>query len=120
MRSDMLKRIASSVVALGLILVLASFAFAQGKKAPAERSVTGIVTDAGGAPVPGAVIQLKNMKTMQVRSFIAREKGDYYFHGLSTDVDYELKAQKDGHESPSHNLSSFDSHAEAVINLQLK
>lgn len=103
-----------------MILALATFAMGQGKKAPAERSVTGIVTDATGAAVAGAVIQLKNMKTMQVRSFIARDKGDYYFHGLGTDVDYELKAQKDGHESPPHTLSSFDSHAEAVINLQLK
>jgi hypothetical protein len=117
----MLKRIASSIIALGMIFALATFALGQGKKAaPAERSVTGVVTDATGAAVPGAVIQLKNMKTMQVRSFIAREKGDYYFHGLGTDVDYELKAQKDGHESPPHTLSSFDSHAEAVINLQLK
>jgi hypothetical protein len=119
------KRIASSriglgIFALGIILALTTFAFGQSKKAPAERSVTGVVTDATGAPVPGAVIQLKNMKTMQVRSFIAREKGDYYFHGLGTDVDYELKAQKEGHESPPHTLSSFDSHAEAVINLQLK
>jgi Carboxypeptidase regulatory-like domain len=120
MKSEMLKRIASSVIALGMIFSLATFAFGQGKKAPAERSVTGVVTDATGAPVPGAVIQLKNMKTMQVRSFIAREKGDYYFHGLGTDVDYELKAQKDGHDSQPHTLSSFDSHAEAVINLQLK
>ncbi len=121
MKSAMLKRIASSIIALGIVLGLATFAFGQGKnKAPAERSVTGIVTDATGAPVPGAVIQLKNMKTMQVRSFIARDKGDYYFHGLGTDVDYELKAQKEGHESPPHTLSSFDSHAEAIINLQLK
>jgi len=116
----MLKRIASSLIALGIVLALATIAPGQSKKAPAERSVTGIVTDATGAPVPGAVIQLKNMKTMQVRSFIARDKGDYYFHGLGTDVDYELKAQKDGHESPPHTLSSFDSHAEAIINLQLK
>jgi hypothetical protein len=114
-------RIASFLIVLGIVFGLSTFALGQGKnKAPAERSVTGIVTDATGAPVPGAVIQLKNMKTMQVRSFIARDKGDYYFHGLGTDVDYELKAQKEGHESPPHTLSSFDSHAEAVINLQLK
>ena len=116
----MLKRIVSSIVVVALVFALSSVAFAQGKKAPTERSVTGVVTDATGAPVPGAVIQLKNMKTMQVRSFIAREKGDYYFHGLGTEVDYELKAQANGHESPPHTLSSFDSHAEATINLQLK
>ncbi len=113
----MLKR--SAIVIL--VLLLAVFAFAQNKKkAPAERSVIGIVTDAGGMPVPGAVVQLENMKTLEVRSFIAKDKGDYYFHGLGTDVDYRLKAQSNGHESAVHTLSSFDSHTEATINLQLK
>jgi hypothetical protein len=104
-----------------LILALASFAFAQKKdKAPAERAVRGIVTDVSGMPVPGAVVQLENMKTLEIRSFIARDKGDYYFHGLATDVDYRLKAQSNGHESSTHMLSTFDSHPEAIINLQLK
>jgi hypothetical protein len=104
-----------------LAIVLTASAFAQKKeKTPAERSVSGVVTDTGGAPVPGAVIQLKNLKTLQVRSFIAKDKGDYYFHGLSTDVDYELRAESNGHSSSNHTLSSFDSHTEATINLQLK
>jgi hypothetical protein len=111
----MVKRFA---VAL-LVLFLATVAFAQKNKAPAERSVSGVVTD-NGAPVPGAVVQLKNTKTLQVRSFIAKEMGEYYFHGLSTDVDYELKADANGKTSGSRTLSSFDSHSEAIINLQLK
>jgi len=116
----MLNRIGSFIVSFVLILAVATCAFAQNKKVPTERSVTGIVTEAGGAPVPGAVVQLKNMKTLQVRSFIATDQGSYYFHGLGTDVDYELKAQSDGRASGSKTLSSFDSHAEATINLQLK
>jgi hypothetical protein len=104
-----------------LMFALASFAFGQKKeKTPAERSVAGIVTDAGGSAVAGSVVQLKNMKTLQVRSFIAKDKGDYYFHGLSTDVDYELKAESNGHSSASKTLSSFDSHTEATVNLTLK
>ena len=113
----MLKRIAVSL----LILMLATAAFGQKKsKEPAEKSVSGVVTDAGGAPVPGAVVQLKNTKTLQVRSFIAKEMGDYYFHGLATDVDYELKAESNGKASGSKTLSSFDTHPEARINLQIK
>jgi hypothetical protein len=104
-----------------LVLAMATVAFGQKKsKAPAERSVSGIVTDANGAPVPGAVVQLKNTKTLQVRSFIAREQGDYNFQGLSTDVDYEVKADSNGKTSATKTLSSFDSHPEAKINLQLK
>jgi hypothetical protein len=109
------------ISAIFLVVSLASFTFAQKKnQQPAEKAVTGVVTDAAGAPVPGAVVQLKNMKTLEVRSFIAKEHGDYFFHGLATDVDYELKAQFDGKSSAPRVLSSFDSHAEAVMNLQLK
>ena len=113
----MLKRLTVVV----LVLALATFAFGQKKsKAPQEKSVSGMVTDADGAAVPGAVVQLKNMKTLQVRSFIAKEMGDNYFQGLSTDVDYELKAEANGKSSGTKTLSSFDSHSEAKINLQLK
>jgi hypothetical protein len=111
----MVKRFAVTV----FVLALATFAFAAKEKAPAERSVGGVVTD-GGMPVPGAVVQLKNTKTLQVRSFIAKEMGDYHFNGLATDVDYELKADANGKTSGPRTLSSFDSHAEATINLQLK
>jgi len=104
-----------------IVLALATLAFGQKKsKEQTERAVSGIVTDAGGAPVPGAVVQLKNTKTLQVRSFIAKENGDYIFQGLSSDVDYELKADSNGRTSGTKTLSSFDSHAEAKINLQLK
>lgn len=104
-----------------LVLALATFAFAEKKpKEPQEKSVSGIVTDASGMPVPGAVVQLKNTKTLQVRSFIARDMGEYIFQGLAIDVDYELKADANGKSSATKTLSSFDSHAEARVNLQLK
>jgi hypothetical protein len=105
-----------------LVLALAMVAFSQGKKSkePAEKSVSGVVTDEDGGPVPGAVVQLKNTKTLQIRSFIAKEHGEYYFNGLSTDVDYELKADFNGKTSGSKTLSSFDTHPEARLNLQLK
>jgi protocatechuate 3,4-dioxygenase beta subunit len=113
----MLKRIAAVL----LVMMMATVMFAQKKdKSPTEKSVSGIVTDAGGNPVPGAVVQLKNMKTLQVRSFIAKDKGDYYFHGLSPDVDYQLQAQANGKESSSRTVSTFDSHPEVVINFQVK
>jgi hypothetical protein len=114
----MLRRIAVILIALAL----AGAAFGQGKKAkePTERSVSGIVTNSEGQPVPGAIVQSKNTKTLQVRSFIAKDNGEYYFRGLSTDVDYEFKADWNGKSSNTRTLSSFDSHPEVVINLQLK
>jgi hypothetical protein len=46
--------------------------------------------------------------------------GEYYFHGLATDVDYEIKAEANGKTSATKTLSSFDSHPDVNINLQLK
>ena len=113
----MVKRLA----VLFLMLALAALVFGQANnKEPAEKSVSGIVTDEAGAPVPGAVVQLKDTKTLQVRSFIAREQGDYYFHGLATDVAYELKADANGKSSGAKTLSLFNTNPEAKINLQLK
>ena len=111
----MIKKLATVVI----VLALASFAFAQKNKGPAEKTVTGVVSDAAGTPVPGAVVQLKNMKTLQIRSFIAREKGDFVFQGLGADVDWEIKANANGKSSKARTVSSFDTHAEVVMNLQL-
>jgi hypothetical protein len=108
---------------LFLALFLASVAFGQfGKKpkAPIERTVNGVVIDAAGEPVPGAVVQLKNMKTLAIRSFITREKGDFVFNSLSMDVDWEFKAQSDGRSSAARTISTFDSHPALNITLQLK
>jgi hypothetical protein len=103
------------------VLALAIFAYGQKKgKEPQEKSVSGIVADANGNPAPGAVVQLKNTKTLQVRSFIAKEMGEYYFQGLAADVDYEIKADSNGKSSGTKTLSSFDSRPELKINLQLK
>lgn len=111
-----------AIILLAMAMAMPAFAqFGQKKeKAPTERSVSGVVTDAAGNPVPGAIVQLKNLKTLQVRSFIAKDKGDYNFQGLSMDVDYEFKAQFSGKTSDTRRLSSFDSHPAVVINLQLK
>lgn len=90
------------------------------KRAAVERPISGVVTDGDGKPVVGAVVQLKNTRTLQVRSFITKDKGEYYFSGLSKDVDYEVKAQFSGKASPWKTLSSFDTKAQPVINLQIK
>ena len=106
-----------------VLLAFAAGVFAQGKKKADEsadtRTVQGIVTTAEDTPVPGAVVQLKNTKTLQIRSFITQQNGAYYFNGLSTDVDYELKADSNGVSSPTKTLSSFDSRKQAVLNLKL-
>jgi hypothetical protein len=84
------------------------------------RSVQGTVSDPNEKPVEGAVVQLKNRKTEQVLSFITRSDGSYYFYGLSTDIDYELKAEHNNLASQRRVLSTFDNRKRAIINLRLE
>jgi hypothetical protein len=109
-------------ISILIVAALTALAFGQSNKnkPPAERSVSGVVTNDDGTPIQGAIVQLKDLKSLQVRSFITKEKGEYYFNGLSTDIDYEFRAEWNGKSSNTRRLSSFDSHPSVVLNLQLK
>lgn len=83
------------------------------------RSIEGTVLSSTGAPVRGAIVLLKNGKTLQVRSFIAQQDGSYRFYGLSTDVNWELRAEANGLTSKTKTISVFDSHPHVRLNLKL-
>lgn len=102
--------------------ISAAFAAQRGRdrEDPNVRSVQGVVRDASDNSVEGAVVKLKNMKNLQVRSFITQRDGSYYFHGLSANVDYELKAEYADAESDTRTLSIYDSRRKAIINLKLE
>jgi hypothetical protein len=105
------------------VLLLQVLALAGGREKEEDlniRSVEGIVTDANGQPVAGAVVHLKNTKTLQVRSYISKDNGSYSFHGLSTNVEYELRAEHHGATSDIKKLGVFDSRKKVVLDLKLK
>lgn len=95
------------------------------KKKPKERDANtrhlqGQVTLPDETPADGAVVKLKNMKTLQVRSFITQKDGRYAFQNLSTNVDYEVKSDFKDLTSDTRTLSVFDSRYEPIINLKLE
>ena len=106
-----------------LALAFGAFAGEPQKKKDRDdsntRIVQGFVLDPAEAPVPGAVVQLKDTKTLQVRSFYTQPDGSYHFAGLSTNVDYELKAEKGSSASGTKTLSVFNTAKKAIINLKL-
>ena len=90
------------------------------EKEEQTRSVSGTVRGANGEPADGAVVQLKDTRTLRVRSYITKADGNYFFHGLGKNVDYELRAEFKGASSDKKTLSVYDSRQNAVINLQLE
>ena len=85
-----------------------------------ERSLTGTVTDSKDAPVEGAVVQIKDTKTLRVRSFLTKADGKYLFHGLSMDTDYEVKAERSGQASNVRTLTVYDTRKEPILNLKIE
>ena len=111
----------AALLAAAVLLVATAPVSAQKPKKGSEqtRTVEGTVTGPDDKAVSGAVVQLKNTKTLQIRSFLTREDGSYYFQGLSPDIDYELTARTDHASSGNKTLSSFDTRKDAIINLKL-
>ncbi len=117
-----MQRISRTAAVAVLVLACAQFLSAQGNKDKEDanvRSLQGQVVDPDDKPVVGAVVQLKDTRTLQVRSFIAQANGEYRFSGLRTDTDYEVKADYNGMTSDNKRLSNFDSRKIATVNLKL-
>lgn len=113
---------------LRAVLVLSSFTFpmlvpiaqlqAQ-DRGPAQRVVQGKVLSASDAPVPNAVVYLKDMKSLAVKSFITGSDGVYRFGQLTPGVDYAVYAELNGKKSSVKTVSAFDAKNQFIINLHL-
>jgi hypothetical protein len=110
---------------LSLALVISSGLLAQ-KKSKEERreeansrTVQGLVTGADEKPIAGAVVQLKDMRSLQVRSFITQDDGTYHFSGLKGDIEYQVTAKSGDVSAGPKTLSIFDSRKEAILNFKL-
>src|SRR5438067_4661408 len=94
-----MRHVARTLVFAALVLLLPAALFAQGKSRAEKReeansrSVMGVVIRPDDQPANGAVVQLKDLRTLQVRSFITQGDGEYHFSGLRADIDYQLTAK---------------------------
>jgi DeoR/GlpR family transcriptional regulator of sugar metabolism len=111
--------IATLVLPVALLLNLASPAACM-QNDPGTRSVEGKVYNSAGKIVVGAVVQIKDLKSLQIRSFIAQSDGVYRFLGLSTESEYELSATYAGVSSKPRTLTVFDSRKKAILDLKLR
>lgn len=92
----------------------------QDKEDANTRAVQGSVKTPDDNVAEGAIVQIKNTKTMQVRSFITKADGIFTFTGISTGVDYELKATFKGMESAVRTVSTFDDRKRVIVNLKVE
>jgi hypothetical protein len=100
------------------VAVYGTWVFAE-QRGPAQRVVQGKVTDSANAPIKGAVVYLKDTRSLSVKSFFSDEEGNYRFGQLSQTTDYEVWAENNGKKSAVKTISSFDSKTQFVINLKI-
>ena len=93
--------------------------FAQ-QRGNGQRVVQGKVTDAGNAPIKGAVVYLKDVRSLTVKSYFSDDEGGYRFGQLSQTTDYEIWAEFNGKKSAVKTISSFDSKNQFNINLKIE
>lgn len=103
----------------GLILAQAQAPVIGAPGTNTTKSITGTVVDGKGSPIPHAIVLLKDMKTLQIRSYIAQNDGSYHFYDLSADINYQLRAQAEGLTSKEKIVTVFNSHKVVKLNLKL-
>lgn len=112
------------VLLVAMATACVAVAPAQSRKEKAEeatkRSLEGLVTDASDNVVVGAIVKLKDQKTLSVRSFITKEDGKYHFYGLSINNDYEVQADFNGMSSKTRTLTVYDSRKKPNLDLKVE
>lgn len=104
---------------LGTALFLAMLVLPAWSQQSELRTVRGAVLDKSENPVPSAVVYLKNVRTLAVKTYISDRSGEYRFSGLDPNVDYEVHAENENLTSNTRTISSFDSRKDIVISLKL-
>jgi len=84
-----------------------------------RRSLTGVVLDKAGNTLPGAVVQIENSASLNVRSYITDHNGRYYFNDLTDYSDYTVLAKYKKWRSETKTLSKFNSKTQVEMNLRI-
>jgi hypothetical protein len=87
---------------------------------PTLRNLTGTVHDRHHEPLKGAVVEIENENTKSVLSYITDRNGRYSFKRIDGEVDYRVWFTYRGQRSKVRELSQFDSHQNAAIDLVIK
>jgi len=116
--------VALVALAAGLIPFAPAGGFAGQTVAQAQnfgqRLVAGTVLGPGDAPVLGATVFLKNLKTKAIRSYSTDDRGHFRFAQVNMAEDHELWAEKDGKKSAVKTVSTWDTRKDFESELKLK
>src|SRR5580704_8874803 len=85
------------------------------------RDLNGVVKDQADAPLDGAIVQLKDLKSGKIVNFRTKEDGKYLFYDLNMDQNYEVRVIKDGFDDPGmKKLTKYDTRKPATLNFEMQ
>jgi hypothetical protein len=106
---------------VGLLAVIGLLLYAAPLSGqPTLRNLTVTVQDRHHEPLNGAVVEIENENTKGVISYITDRSGRYSFKRIQGEVDYRVWFTYRGQRSRVRELSQFDDHPNATINLMVK
>jgi len=91
-----------------LILVIVCSVLSHANPAD-TRIVRGKVVTSDGKPLLGAVVQLKNLVTLSIRSYVTQRDGKFEFSQVDSDQAYEVRAHYGDHWGDTNTITRFDS-----------
>jgi hypothetical protein len=121
-------KISSAMLALmlctGSLSALSVFTMAaprlEAQSATASRTVDGKVVGKGDAPLSGAVVYLKDTRSLNVKTFICDEEGKFHFGQVGQNTDYELWSEFNHVKSNNKTISSLDDKKSYYFTLTVK
>jgi Carboxypeptidase regulatory-like domain len=84
------------------------------------RTILGTVRDQADNPVPGAIVELKDLKTSKVVDFVAKDDGKFVFRDLRLDVNYELMAKHADLATQVKKVTIYDTRNQVILTLKLE
>jgi hypothetical protein len=84
------------------------------------RTILGTVRDQADNPAPGAIVQLKDLRTSKVVDFVAKDDGKFVFRELKLDVNYELVAKRGDLTTPVKKVTIYDTRNQVILTLKLE
>ena len=91
------------------VALLSSARTASAQRGQTQRTLEGVVQNSAGTNVKGAVVYLKDTKSLTVKSFVSTDAGTFHFSQLSPDTDYDVWAESLGKKSKTKSISQFNS-----------
>jgi hypothetical protein len=84
-----------------------------------RRAVHGFVRDQDGRAIRAAGVQLKDLRTLEIRTYLTDGDGLYNFSTLNPEADYQLKAVYEGRFSEERIIDRFASAPDVTVNLRI-